>query len=306
VSRADTAFEEAAAEASLRRAGRRTGLGATDGRGLVHRRVPRLLRLAPLGWPAAAILWKNLLAVARTRRARNAAVAFVGAGAVAALLSFGRSSRLAEIAGWFAATWAGLAVVIGPQWIRNDLRNDLLKLDLLRSYPLRGRAVVGAEAAASTLVLTVLQLALLAVAYLAFLGNREMGPDLATRSAVLLGAAACLPGVNYLGMLIQNATALLRPAWVHLGMGRPGGVEALGQNMLMIVAYLTVLAAALAIPVALAVAVFGGLEPALGWWAALPAWLVLQAAVVAEAVVALRWLGGVFDRTDPAAAGIAA
>jgi ABC-2 type transport system permease protein len=306
VIRADTAFEEAAAEASLRRAGRRTGLGAANGRRLVHRRVPRLLRLAPLGWPAAAILWKNLLAVVRTRRARNAAVAFIVAGAVAVLLSFGRSSRLAEIAGWFSATWAGLAVVIGPQWIRNDLRNDLLKLDLLRSYPLRGRAVVGAEAAASTLVLTVLQLALLAVAYLAFLGNREMGPDLATRSAVLLGAAGCLPGVNYLGMLIQNATALLFPAWVHLGMGRPGGVEALGQNMLMIVAYLTVLAAALAIPVALAAAVFGGLEPALGWWAALPGWLVLQAAVVAEAVVALRWLGRVFDRTDPAAAGIAA
>jgi hypothetical protein len=76
--------------------------------------------------------------------------------------------------------------------------------------------------------------------------------------------------------------------------------------MLMIVAYLAVLAAALAIPVALAAAVFGGLEPALGWWAALPGWLVLQAAVVAEAVVALQWLGRVFDRTDPAAAGIAA
>jgi hypothetical protein len=89
-------------------------------------------------------------------------------------------------------------------------------------------------------------------------------------------------------------------------MGRPGGVEALGQNMLMIVAYLTVLAAALTLPVALAAAVFGGLEPALGWWAALPAWLVLQAGVVAEAIVVLRWLGRVFDRTDPAAAGIPA
>lgn len=273
---------------------------------LVHRRLPRLLPLAPVGWPGAAILWKNLLAVVRTRRARNATMAFVVAAAVATLLSFGRTTRFAEIAGWFTASWAGLAVVIGPQWVRNDLRNDLLKLDLLRSYPLRGRAVVGAEAAASTLVLTVLQLALLLVAYLAFLGNTEMDLELATRSAVLLAAAACLPGVNYLGMLIQNATALLLPAWVHLGMGRPGGVEALGQNMLMIVAYLAALGAALAVPAALTLAVFGGLEPALGWGAALPAWLVLQVAVAAEAAVLLRWLGGVFDRTDPAVAGIPA
>lgn len=304
VIRADTAFEEAAAEASLRRAGRRRGSGAAAMPRLVHRRLPRMLRLAPVGWPAAAILWKNLLAVIRTRRARSATVAFVVAAAAAGLLSFGRSSRFAEIAGWFTATWAALAVVIGPQWIRNDLRNDLLKLDLLRSYPLRGRAVVGAEAAASTLVLTALQVALLLVAYLAFLGNTQMQPDLWIRSAVLLAAAVCLPGVNYLGMLIQNATALLFPAWVHLGMGRPGGVEALGQNMLMIVAYLMVLAATLAVPVALAAAVTGGLEPALGWWAAMPAWLVFQVGVVVEAVVALRWLGGVFDRTDPAAAGI--
>ena len=58
------------------------------------------------------------------------------------------------MAGWLAATWAALTLVIGPQWIRNDLRSDLLKLDLLRSYPLPGRAVVAAETAASTLVLT--------------------------------------------------------------------------------------------------------------------------------------------------------
>jgi hypothetical protein len=156
------------------------------------------------------------------------------------------------------------------------------------------------------MVLTTLQLGLLFVAYLAFLGNDRMDPSLEIRSAVLLGAVVCLPGINFLGMLIQNGAALLFPAWVHLGSGRPGGVEALGQNMLMITAYGALLAAGLAGPALLTAGLFALLEGAMGWWAAAPAAAVLLAAVGAEAEVILRWLGRVFERTDAAGAGIAA
>ena len=55
------------------------------------------------------------------------------------------------------------------------------------------------------------------IAYLAFLGNDYMEPGLEIRTIVLLAAVICLPGINYLGMLIQNGTALLFPAWAHLG-----------------------------------------------------------------------------------------
>lgn len=306
VIRADTAFEEAAAEMSLRRARQAGGRGGTPTPRLAHRRAPRFLRLAPLGWPGGAILWKNLLAVVRTRRARNVAAAFVVGSVVAGLLSFKGDGALAEVAGWLAATWAAMTVVIGPQWIRNDLRSDLLKLDLLRSYPLPGGVVVAAETAASTLVLTALQLALLLVAYLAFLGNAWMEPNLEVRTAALLAAVVCLPGVNYLGMLIQNGTALLFPAWVHLGSGRPGGVEALGQNMLMIVAYSALLAAGLAVPGTLSAVVWLLLRDSLGWGAGAPAAVVLLATIAVESAFIVRWLGGVFERTDPAAADIAA
>ena len=305
VIRADTAFEEAAAEASLRRARQRVAHGGAPP-ALAHRRLPRLLRLAPTGWPAGAILWKNVLAVARTRRARNTVVAFLVAGVLATALSLLGQQTVADVAGWLAATWAALTVVIGPQWIRNDLRSDLLKLDLLRSYPLPGRAVVAAETAASTLMLTAVQLGLLLIAYLAFLGDRLMEPDLEGRTVALIAAAICLPGVNYLGMLIQNGAALLFPAWVHLGAGRPGGVEALGQNMLVIVAYAALLGVALAMPAALAAGVLTGLEGAMDWWAAGPAAVVLLAGAAVEAMLLLRWLGRIFERTDPAGAGIAA
>jgi ABC-2 type transport system permease protein len=306
VIRADTAFEEAAAEASLRRARQRSVAGGASTPSLAHRRLPRLLRLAPTGWPAGAILWKNVLAVARTRRARNTVVAFVVAAVLATTLSLLGQQTVADMAGWLAATWAALTLVIGPQWIRNDLRNDLLKLDLLRSYPLPGRAVVAAETAASTVMLSAVQLGLMVIAYLAFLGDRQMEPDLEGRTVALVAAVICLPGVNYLGMLIQNGAALLFPAWVHLGAGRPGGVEALGQNMLVIVVYAALLGAALALPAAFAAGVLTALEPVMGWWSAWPAAVVLLAGAAIEAMLLLRWFGRVFERIDPAGAGIAA
>lgn len=306
VIRSDTAFEEAAAETSLRRAkhlaARRSGANPLPR--LAHRRLPPFLRLRPLGWPAGAILWKNLLAVVRTRRARNAAIGLALASVVVALLSFTSHGRVAGLAGWLAATWAGLMMVIGPQWVRNDLRGDLLKLDLLRSYPLRGAAIVTAEVAASTLVLTAVQLALLLVAYLGLLGNAGAEPGLRVRSIILAGALIYLPAINFMGLLIHNAAAILFPAWVHLGGGRPGGVEVLGQNMLMVVAFLLVLAVALSVPAALGGGLFLLLGRSAGLWAIVPGSAVLLAALAGEATLLVRWLGGVFERTDPASAGI--
>ncbi|HZI77217.1 MAG TPA: putative ABC exporter domain-containing protein, partial [Gemmatimonadales bacterium] len=220
VVRSDTAFEEAAAEVSLRRA-RSLSQGGRTARWFVDARsISRpLIRLSPSGWPAGAILWKNLMAATRTRRIRNAALTLCGAGAMVTVLSFGPEGNLAEIAGWLALVWGGLTIVTGPQYVRNDLRGDLLKLDLLRSYPLRGRSVVLAEAAASTLMLTGVQFSLILVAYLAFLGNRTMLPDLEERTLLLLMVFVCLPPINLLSMLIQNGAALLFPAWVKLGSG---------------------------------------------------------------------------------------
>ena len=302
VIRADTAFEEAAAEASLLRARQVSARGGVPASpSLAHRRLPPLFRLAPVGWPGGALLWKNLLAVVRTRRARNMAVAFIVGAVAAAALSFRGDGTVAEIAGWLATTWAALSLVIGPQWIRNDLRSDLLKLDLLRSYPLSGRSVVAAETAASTLVLTCMQVGLLLIAYIAFIGVPDLEPPLEVRTAVLAAAVVCLPGINFLGMLIHNGTALLFPAWVHLGSNRPGGVEALGQNMLMIVAYAALLAMALAAPAALAAGVGILLEVSLGWWAAVPAALVLLAGIAAESTLLVRRLGRVFERMEPIA-----
>jgi hypothetical protein len=223
-----------------------------------------------------------------------------------AVLSFGPEGNLAEIAGWLALVWGGLTIVTGPQYVRNDLRGDLLKLDLLRSYPLRGRSVVLAEAAASTLMLTGVQFSLILVAYLAFLGNRTMLPDLEERTLLLLILFVCLPPINLLSMLIQNGAALLFPAWVKLGSGRMAGVEALGQNLLMMVAFLGLLSVTLVVPVILGGGGYLLLRSVLNDWALIPAIAVALTIIGLEAALIVHWLGHVFERTDPVTAGITA
>ena len=306
VVRSDTAFEEAAAAVSLQRAQALSErqAGSPGPRAPGGRVTPPLFRLAPEGWPAGAILWKNLVAVTRTQRVRNVALALAIGAVIVTALSFKPEGTLAEIAGWFAVTWAGAMTVIGPQWVRNDLRSDLLKLDMLRSYPLRGWSVVIAEVGASALVLTLIQLSLLVIGYLAFLGNQSMVPALDERTLLLFAAFVFLPGINLLGMIIQNGAALLFPAWVRLGSGRPAGVEALGQNMLMMVVFVALLAVTLLLPVAIGGGAFLLLHRAIDGWAALPATVLVLGTIAFEAALLVDWLGRLFERTDPAAAGI--
>jgi len=308
VVRSDSAFEEAAAEASLNRA-----RAASERRRGSRRKpqvalhsLPGFLALRPVGWRAGAILWKNLIALLRIRRTRSAALAVVVGGAVAALLSIRGQSTLADIAGWLALTWAGVMLIVGPQWVRNDLRGDLSKLDLLRSYPLRGSSIIQAEVAASALALTLVQLGLLLVAYLAFIKDDTLRFDLAERTLLLGVAVVYLPLINYVGLLIHNAAAILFPAWVHLGVGRPGGVEALGQNMLMIIAFTILLAATLAVPASLGGSVAVLLQPFIGNWGLIPGTVVLLGTLAIEALLIVRWLGRVFESTDPASAGLPA
>ena len=304
VVRSDTAFEETAAELSLQRARALSQNAGHPSREGAYGSSRPVLRLGTSGWPAGAILWKNLVAVTRTRRIRNAALTLGVAGVIVTALSFDPDGSLAELAGWLAVTWAGLTIMTGPQYVRNDLRGDLLKLDLLRSYPLSGWSVVLAETAASTLMLTIIQFALLAVAYLAFLGNTTMVPDLEERTLLLLASFVCLPAINLLGMLIQNGAALLFPAWVRLGSGRMAGVEALGQNLLMMIAFVAILSVTLIVPVAIAGGGFLLLRPVLDNWAAIPSAALGLLLVGFEAALMVDWLGRVFERTDPDTAGI--
>jgi len=307
VAQSDAAFEEGAAEAGREQAERQRA--RSGGRGsaveFAHLRRPPF-QLASHGHPAVALLWKNLTLATRQLRLSLLVTLAVVFG-VAWLLMWrvtGERADAAALAMSVAFLIAAIAIVAGALAVRYDLRADLEKLDLLRSYPLTGREVVGAEIAASALVLTVVQLVLIAVG-LGFLTVAY--PNLEPRwapAAAGAGALLLLPPLNLLLVGAQNALALLFPAWTRLGVERPGGVEQMGALVLTLVAMVVVLALTL-----LPAALFGGvvgfrLIAGLGT----VAWLLagLSGGVVLWVQVALlvAFLGRRYDALDPVEAGL--
>jgi hypothetical protein len=299
VLRADAAFEESAAEFAFARA-RARGSRPQPAPAVSRLRLPTP-RLAPTGRPATAIAWKNTVAALRSPRTRLVLTVYAGGALLAGWLATLDDPAPAEALGWLVTMWTGFLLVAGPQWIRNDLRGDLLKLDLLRSYPLRGASLVAAETASSALILTGLQLGLLLIGWLAFLVDPVDLPGLPGRTALLALALVLLPAVNGLGMLLHNGAALLLPGWTHIGSGRPGGVEALGQNMLVLIGFAALLAVVLIPPAGAGAGIYLLLERPLGYYAAVPAAAALLGLAAAEGTVMVRWLGRVFERLDPSA-----
>ncbi|NNG17209.1 MAG: hypothetical protein HKM89_12080, partial [Gemmatimonadales bacterium] len=300
VVRSDAAFEEASADASLERARSIETMRSGGVRSIKGRPVsPPIFRLAPEGWSGFAIVWKNLVAVDRAQHLRRMLVIAIFAAAIFFAMFAGREAEWAKLVSGLLVGWAAMWLLFGPLWVRNDLRSDLVNVDLLRTYPIGGRTVVAAEAASSAIVLTAAQLGLLLLATLASLGIRDLGLSEGARAALFVGAAVVLPAINLVGMLIQNGIALFFPAWVTLGPRRPSGVEALGQSMLVTVPYLLALAFALAGPFAVGYGAAVLLAPLLGFGSYVAGVIVLLLGAALEVFLIVEWLGGVYDRLDP-------
>jgi hypothetical protein len=305
VLRTDVAFEEAAIEASERKAARRTrGSGTSESPRTAEAVTNAQARrrstpLSPLGRPAVAVIWKNLLSAYRsgviTRHLTLLAIV-----AVVALFFAARDERIAEVALIVAGVWGGILVLAGPLWVRFDLRQDLPHLAVLRTWPLRGRDLVVAEIASSAVALTAFQLVLLAgLLAVSFLGRLVPAPP-ANRLALVIAIACALPGTNAAALTIQNAVALLFPGWIRLGVATRG-VEAMGQSLVSMAGSFALLAVLLAFPAAIATVLAFGLLPSIGVWAYVPAAALGSALVAVELVPVTSWLGRVFERTEPGA-----
>jgi hypothetical protein len=301
--RQDTAFEEAAADAAQKRAAL---LAAARARGVRRATEPRLrgqlrIPLAPTGRPSKAILWKNTLALIRTI-SMSVIIGIVISAFIAIFVVFEASptiTGMTDAVGTAALILAGMLITIGPLWIRNDLRLDLLRLDLLRAYPLRGTTIVRSEITSAAASLTAIQLLLVLLAYLIIPIRGTMGYTFSDRTALLMSLVLLLPIVNGMGITIQNTAALLFPAWVRLGITRPSGVEAMGQNILTAAGSVLGLGLLLALP-----ALVGGVAaalgfPTLGFWGILPGAILATGVALGELWMLTAWLGRVFERTEP-------
>lgn len=298
--RADRSFEEAAIEASARRAEllsrwRRQGTVAPLRPEAHRRRLP----LGATGSPVLAIMWKNL-----TRLLRTTSPAFlltlllllVGIVVVGGVVGE-ESGNMLGFVGVLALSWAGMLTLLGPQWVRVDLRGEVEHLDLIRSWPLPGRQIMTGMILSSATVLTALQLVLGGVGLGALLAQDRLPLPASQLVLLTVPALAVLAGINIVSLGIQNGGALLYPAWVRTEI-RPGGIEQMGQHLLTAGVSFLLLLLFLVGPAALGGGIGYLLHGRIGPWAALPAGAVAAAALLLEAFLLVDWLG---DRLEAGA-----
>jgi hypothetical protein len=254
-----------------------------------------LWMLAPRGSAAGAFLWKNVTALVRR------STALLAAGAAVAVLLLPMMMRSAgrvgasEFLGWLLLMWSLLLLLMGPQFVRNDLRRDQGMLGLLRTLPVRGHEIILGSSGAAALTLASAVIVLLLAGAVATAGSHQP-PLPAEHRGVWIAAAILVIGpVSLAGILLQNAAVILLPAWSRMT-ARRGTATALGTNLANSALTILMLALLLVVPGVLAFGVWRASE---GW-----VWMLVACALVAALVLSMecwglvRWLGRRFERID--------
>lgn len=322
VVRSQTQFEEA----SLARSRRQTASGDAGARFRAMKQSRRLsapFRLRPTGPTEMAIVWKNLMRAHRTSLRLTVVAGAAAIGLAATVVSVtGLPDWLIGI--MMIGGGVGLAMtplMAGHQW-RNDLRTDLLRIEVIRTWPIAGWRLFAAEVCPPACIATLyagaaggaLLIAGVAAGRPTATGSVLVRPELATTLGVpyvallLLGLATLLPLVAAIATLsatLQNLLALLWPSWIQLGLRRTGSAAHIGQGLLTGLG----LAAAMAVGLLPGAVLVGGSLfvqiqmaeiPLVGW--ELPVLGVLAIMPLVCIIGLLIRFGGVlWDQLDPSA-----
>jgi len=178
-------------------------------------------------------------------------------------------------------------------------------MDMLKTYPIRGRAIVAATVLVPVLILTVVEWALLAAAGLLVgaAGSGGSAEWLVQHSLALALAGMILaPFSLIVSGLVHNAAILIAPAWMAFGASGTTAVERIGQAMLGTLGLALSLALFHAPAVLLLVFTWLSLGALVGSAAALPLAACAGAlALAGEALLGLFALGAFLERFDPSA-----
>ena len=303
VVRSTLAFEEAAVEHANKVARRIEAM--RKGRSEAPRARPGgtapIFRLGARGTPGAALVWKNVTGALREFRLRTLFVILLMVVAMGVVLGQPGAAGGPNLVAVLAIALTGVAVLFGPLALRYDLRRDLELLDVLKSLPLAGAGIVGAEVLGPALVISGIAIVGWTTAFVASLASASIRIGIGDRLALLAGAVIATPPVVIVLFLVQNAAALLFPAWSAIGPERATGFEATGQRIV------TFLGTGIALGVAvLPAALVGGVAAILarvlgaGPIATGLVWAIVGAPVLAaECWVAVRLLGPVLERLEP-------
>jgi hypothetical protein len=254
--------------------------------------------LAPVGRPETAFAWKaaqqTLRMVDRSSLARTAVILFLLTVAAATM---GRANGLASILGAFAFAGTAFAIVLAPQVLRIDMRQDLSHLELLKTWPIKASAVVRGELIWPGVIITAAAWTMLAIATFlsaTMLTNVSAGWRFGGGAALAILA----PAMVFSQLTIHNAVALIFPAWVPLGNQRPRGLDAMGQRLIMLGGTWLLLTISLIPGVISGGIVWFALQRFIGPAALVPAALVCSMIVAVEVLLATEAIGPAYERLD--------
>lgn len=255
------------------------------------------------GRPEWALVWKNLIMLGRY--ASPSTLLRVGlALALLSLVVAGSHRReFATVAVTLtAAVCCGIAL-LGAYSVRNDLRQDLAQLAVLKTWPISGEQLLWGEVLAPSIVLTAVAWVGILVTGIFALAVPATVFGWGARVAVGLSAAILFPALILAQVVVQNAAAVLFPGWVSIGPSRPRGVEVLGQQMLMFGGSMLLFALGVLPGVAVATIIAVVTYPLIGWAAIPPAAMLVAVLIAGEVALAVHVLSAVLDRTDPTDVG---
>ncbi len=309
VLRGTVPFEEVAATASAEQASALQRLRDVQrGRGSLiaptAQAATRSLPLAPTGAPWRALVWKNTMAMLRTRMYLSLLVMVGGALLLTGMVSRMSGSRpgVEAVVPMVLVTSTLMLTLVGMSALRNDLRTDMEMLALLKTWPLPGQAMMLGQILSPALTIALAQGLVLVIGMLLFGGQAGFasGATLLVAGATVLAFCILL---NLLALTIQSGAALLFPGWIHLGV-HATGVETIGQRLLMGIGTGIAIAFLLLVPGALGGATIWVANVGL---AVAPVIAMLLGGIVGLLLLALEvallvgWLGERFDLTDAAA-----
>jgi hypothetical protein len=197
-------------------------------------------------------------------------------------------------------------VFVGPQILRNDLRQDLTQIATFKSWPLRGATIVRGEVLAPTVLLTsIVWLLLLGAAIL--WGSVTFDTHLSVTDRISYGVAGMVvaPGVILIEVVAQNALVVMFPEWMDLGASSTRGMEVMGQRMLIAGALVLLVGVALIPAIVAAAMTVWALFVLIGTPTIIVPSAVAAAVLFAEAALVINRVGHMVDRMDASAVPVA-
>jgi ABC-2 type transport system permease protein len=296
---ANVSFEEASIELSRKTAERIAAMRSGNFGGARPKKAKRNpFELGTEGSPAMAIFWKNLISTGQifSRRFWFTVLWLIFVCAFTMRSHFGWSATLAMASGMFAI----MSLFFGPQIMRQDFRQDLPMVDVLKTFPMRGWQVVLGEILTPAAILAFVQWILIAVFLIGSPAQFErQNLPLAMKLSCCLGAAIVIPFLDLIAILLLNTGTLLLPAWFQFDKSTPRGIETMGQQLILVFGQILALAICL-IPAAIAFAIVLFLAHyVVGMGVGIVLGSIAAAAMMCvEIAIAVRLLGNVFERFD--------